>query len=209
MLVNLLTGIVRWSMSSENTPEKDDSLPGDSAIFYWPKLILAGVLVLFIATNIALVRSYRYEKRKRLELDKKYQVYKSSLESSGFQEVANWQAELLTWPIVEESAILIQQEKYSVALDKLNQIAAIGFARVPSAYFFRGQAFHALGKYQNAVEDFSKYYDVIASSHYALFFRAKSYLKLNKQQLAIEDLEQAIQHAGSFAEAETLLKTLK
>ncbi|WP_372368242.1 hypothetical protein [Candidatus Uabimicrobium sp. HlEnr_7] len=197
-------------MSSEDTSENNDSLPSDDAVvFYWRKLILAGILVLFIATNIALVRSYRREKSKRIELDNKYKKYQTNLGAIGLQEAANWQAELQTWPIIEEGAMLIQQQKYKEALTRFDIIANTNFEHVPIVYFFRGQALYELGEYKRAIHDFSKYYDIIATSHYTLFLRAKSYLKIGEKQLATEDLEQAIQHVGTFEEAETLLKTLK
>ncbi|BBM84061.1 hypothetical protein [Candidatus Uabimicrobium amorphum] len=196
-------------MSSQNTSENNDTLPGDSAVFYWRKLILAGILVLFIATNIALVKRYRYEKKMRVELVDKYQKIRSSLEAAGLQQAANWQAELQTWPIIEEGAILIQQKKYKEALKKFDTIASTGFEHVPIVYFFRGQVFGELGEHERAIRDLSKYYDIIASSHYTLYLRAKSYLGLGEKKLAIEDLKQAIQHAGNFAEAEALLKTIK
>jgi len=197
-------------MSSQNTSENDDSLPRDDAIaFYWRKLILAGILVLFIATNIALVRRYRYEKNKRIELDLKYQQYQASLGAAGLQQAANWQAELQTWPIVETGVMLIQQKKFKEALAKFDTIANTGFEHVPVVYFFRGQVLYELGEYERAIRDFSKYYDIIASSHYTLFLRAKCYLGLDKKDLAIDDLEQAVQHVENFEEAQALLKTLK
>lgn len=186
-------------------PQEENDLPLNSTVFYWPKLILAGLLILFIATNIALVRRYRYEKNLRVNLEKKQQGYKKSLKQAGLQEMVSWQGELKAWPIVEEGMVLFYQKKYKEALEKFNLIIDAGLKNIPIAYFFRAQIFYELEQYENCITDMTIYKDIIVSSHYALFIRAKSYKHLGKEKLAISDLEQAIAETDNFTQAKDLL----
>ncbi|WP_417388336.1 tetratricopeptide repeat protein [Gimesia sp.] len=76
------------------------------------------------------------------------------------------------------------------------------------AWMARGRVLHQSGKYNEAVQDFSKALELFPESPDAFFDRAMAYIKLNQLDHARKDLEQSISKNASYADAHRELACL-
>ena len=60
------------------------------------------------------------------------------------------------------------------------------------AYYNRGIAYHKLGQYKRAIQDFNKVIQLNPDDNFVYHSRGKSYLKLGQYKLAIQDFNKAI-----------------
>lgn len=110
--------------------------------------------------------------------------------------------------LFDEGMALLERKEYEQAISCFDEAINLCPIAAVASFCFRGKAFSATGRYQEAIDDFSislQYSPKIAEGYYD---RGQAYLKLGMKSEAKKDFEMAIELNPEYVEARKMLEDL-
>jgi len=110
--------------------------------------------------------------------------------------------------LFDEGMALLERKEYKKAISCFDKAINLCPIAAVASFCFRGKAFLAMGRYQEAIDDLSislQYSPKVAEGYYD---RGKAYIKLGKKSEAKKDFEMAIELNPEYVEAGKMLEDL-
>jgi tetratricopeptide (TPR) repeat protein len=154
----------------------------------WSKIVFIAMVIILIASNVGIIRAYKKEHQRRVDLQQEVNERKQHLESLGLAEVTRWQAELKGWQSIEQGLHFFTAAQYADALAHFAQ-AIKDSPDMEILYYLRGYTHLQLQNYEQATQDFTTYVNAIPFSTHGYFLRAQCYYHQQQFSLAQDDVD--------------------